>query len=499
MGIPWGNFFRIRWVFSVLAAAVAGCLVAFPPVGGPSGGVAAGPELIVQLDPRADAGQVRELIDRAGGRVTRDLHLINGLGVRLDRQAASRLARHRGVRFVSPNATVAPTSDLSRLETAFNQSIRSPQLWRRSPRSGSVGAGVGVAVIDTGIDRDLPDFRVSQRDSRSRVVASIVVNPDARSAGDRHGHGTHVAGIIGGNGAARPARDPLHGRYVGVAPGADLISIKASDDEGNATTLDVIEGLQFAVDHKEEFNIRVANLSLSEDTPQPYKTNPLNAAVEQAWNAGIVVVAAAGNRGTAPDAVDYAPGNDPFVITVGASDDRATVSRRDDVAAGWSSAGTTRDGHAKPDLLAPGAHITSTLAAGSAITSMCSSCVTANEYFRMGGTSMAAAVASGAVALMLGSDPELRPNEVKSAIRSNLWNVGGRELPMRESSAGSLLDVLAADHARAPERREPNSFEPNQLLDAGTGLIDYARSSWSRSSWSRSSWSRSSWSASFAK
>jgi serine protease AprX len=121
--------------------------------------------------------------------------------------------------------------------------------------------------------------------------------------------------------------------------------------------------------------------------------------------------------------------------------------------------------------------------------------VVGGGYFRMGGSSMASAVVSGAVALMLENDPSLTPNGAKSAIRSNLRNAPG---------AGSVLDVFAADRASTRELNEPNSFEPNKLLDPATGLIDYARSSWSRSSWSRSSWSRSSWSrsswsASFAK
>jgi serine protease AprX len=488
MGVPCGDFFRIRWAKPATAATATAAvlaLLALPAVQPPSAGRQGGRvELIVQLQPNASAGELRALVRRAGGRVTRDLHLINGLGVRLEAGAAHELARHPGVLSVSPNTAVAPTAtDISRLATAYNQSIRSTTVWNAGgPKRSSVGAGVGVAVIDTGIQGDLPDFRISQADSSSRVIDSAVVNPNATNAADQYGHGTHVAGIIAGNGTARPASDPLYGRYVGVAPGADLISIKASDDEGNATTIDVIDGLQYAVDHKDDLHIRVANLSLSEDRPQSYETSPLNAAVEQAWNAGIVVVAAAGNRGNAADAVHYAPGNDPFVITVGGVDDRGTANHKDDVAASWSSAGVTQDGHVKPDLLAPGAHITSTLSARSAITSMCSSCIVDDQYFRMGGTSMATAVASGAVALMLENDSGLTPNEVKSAIKSNLRKVQG---------VGSELDALAADRARAMETKGPNSYEPNQFLDAVTGAIDYTRSSWSRSSWSRSSWSAS--------
>jgi serine protease AprX len=494
MGTPCGNFFRIRW--SIVAAVVMVTLPAAlaQPAVQPSKADGSGSraELIVQLESNANADAVRDFVRRADGRVTRDLHLIDGLGVEADAEVAHRLARLTGVRSVVGNAPIAPAAvDTSQLSTTYNQTVRSASVWNAfGPRRSSAGAGVGVAVIDTGIEGDLPDFRVSQSDSRSRVINSAVVNPDATSAGDEYGHGTHVAGIIAGNGTARAASDPLYGKYIGVAPAANLISVKVSDDEGNATTIDVIDGLQYAVDHREELNVRVANLSLSEDRPQEYRTSPLDAAVEQAWKAGIVVVAAAGNRGTAPDAAHYAPGNDPFAITVGASDDRGTASLRDDVAAAWSSTGTTQDGHTKPDLLAPGAHITSTLSEGSAITSMCASCVVSDHYFRMGGTSMAAAVASGALALMLENDPSLTPNQAKSAIKTNLRNVRG---------AGSVLDVAAAGLANSRDKQQPNDFEPNLLLDSATGRIDYARSRWSRSRWSGSSWSRSRWSASFGK
>ena len=155
---------------------------------------------------------------------------------------------------------------------------------------------------------------------------------------------------------------------MGVAPAANLISIKASDDEGNATVLDVIAGIQFAVDHKAEYNIRVLNLSLESSATESYKTDPLDAAVEAAWFKGIFVVAAAGNRGPGGDAVSHAPGNDPYVVTVGAVDDKGTKEIADDEPTSWSSRGTTQDGFAKPDIYAPGAKIVSNLAPGSKYT-----------------------------------------------------------------------------------------------------------------------------------
>src|SRR5213078_2063292 len=135
------------------------------------------------------------------------------------------------------------------------------------------------------------------------------------------------------------AGDPLRGVYIGVAPDANLISIKASDDTGQSSVLDVIYALQFAVDHKADYNIRVVNLSLDSTTAQSYKVDPLDAAAEAAWFKGIVVVAAAGNRGTDADAVNYAPANDPYVISVGAVDDQGTKNTLDDSLANWSSRG----------------------------------------------------------------------------------------------------------------------------------------------------------------
>jgi serine protease AprX len=442
-------------------------------------------DVIVQLERGTSAAHGAALVRNAGGEVTRDLHIINGFGAELTAKAAAALAGKPGVRSVSLNGAVEPSAvDTSRLLTAYNQSIRATRVWNAD--RGTIGDGVGVAVVDTGIQGDLPDFRVSQSDSTSRVIVDAVVNPDATTAGDKYGHGTHVAGLIAGNGLNRSTSDSLYGDYIGVAPGADLINVKASDDEGNASTLDVIDGLQFVVDHQDDYNIRVVNLSLNEATPSSYRTNPLNAAVEQAWNAGIVVVAAAGNRGTASDAVHYAPGNDPFVITVGGVDDQNTADIGDDTAASWSSTGTTRDGHAKPDFLAPGARMVSTLARGSEITRMCSSCIVSSRYFRMGGTSMATGVASGAVALIVAKRPNLTPNQVKSALKNNLRQVPG---------VGMELD-MSAILAYGDELDSPNSYRPNTYLNSSTGAIDYSRSSWSRSSWSRSSWSRSSWSRS---
>ena len=445
-------------------------------------------EAIVQLDRGTTPEAGKQLVAELAGRTTDELPIINGLVAHMSASAAAKLAGKQGIRAVSLNAAVKKTSlvggiDTSLLQTSYPDSVQAPKAW-----SSATGKGVGVAVVDTGIAGTLPDFRTSQSDSTSRVVATASTNPYATSDNDSYGHGTHVAGIIAGNGGNRPSSDPLDGDYVGVAPDANLISVKVADEKGDATVLDAIYGLQFVVDYKSTYNIRVVNLSLESSDPQSYKTDPLDAAAEAAWFNGIVVVAAAGNRGTDADAVDYAPGNDPYVISVGGVDDQGTKNTLDDSIASWSSRGTTQDGFAKPDVLAPGAHIVSDLAPNSAFTTLCPTCIVGGQYIRAGGTSMAAPMVSGAVADMLQVRSNLTPDQVKAAIVG-----GGRKVGGTSTSEVSANDLV---YGGIPSTNPNQGLTPNNMIKASTGQIDYSRSTWSRSTWSRSTWSRSTWSRS---
>jgi len=448
-------------------------------------------EVIAQFQPGVGKAAASQLVRENGGRITAEIGLINGLAAKIRAGDAARLARNPGLHAVSLNARVAGsgiTPNGSELEvapkelaTSFNQAVRSPNVWYGGSNQAT-GKGVGVAVVDTGIQGDLPDFQGP--DGASRVVAAVNTNPDVTNYGDGFGHGTHVAGLIAGNGEHREGE--LQGNYLGVAPDANLISVKISDDAGESTVLDAIIGLQFVVDHKDQFNIRVANLSLNSTLPESYRTDPLAAAAEQAWFNGIVVVAAAGNRGADADAVHYAPGNDPYVITVGASDDNGTKGIEDDALASWSSRGETQDGYSKPDLLAPGAHIVSTVPEGSAIAAECAECLRAGHYFQMGGTSMASAVASGIAALILEENPSWTPNEVKGAMENRLRNVPG---------VGG--QALADKAVEAPSRALSSnaSLTPSDLIDASTGNLAFDRLRWSRLRWSQvDSADRAAWS-----
>jgi serine protease AprX len=469
---------------AALRLAVLAALLAAFPVPARAGAPAA--THIVRLQDGVSPAAGRAAVRAAHGRVTGSLPIIRGLAVQLPAGAVAVLGRDARIASVSVNARVRSQDtgvDSSSLATSYPYSAYVPMTW-----PSATGDGVGVAVIDTGIDGALPDF--SDADGASRVVASVVTNPDATTADDTYGHGTHVAGIIAGDGTRRAADDPAFGKYIGVAPGADLVSIKASDDAGGGTILDVIYGLQFVVDHRDDYNIRVVNLSLSSTTQESYETDPLDAAVEAAYFNGILVVAAAGNRGSAADAVQYAPGNDPFVLSVGAVDDQGTRSRYDDTPASWSSSGVTQDGFAKPELLAPGAHIVSTLAPGSAFAGLCPSCVVDGDYIRIGGTSMAAPVVAGVAALIYERHPNWTPDQVKSTLIATGRDVRGR---VDEVNAyGAVLRSSPSSGANA-------DIAANDLVNAADGSIDYARSSWGRSSWGAApetlsaDWARSSW------
>jgi len=478
----------MRLTIKTLVAAAAATLGLAAPA------PAASSEHIVRFDDGLSPAAQQAVVQGAGGKVTRDLHIIDGVGARLSDAAARRLAADSRVASIVADSPVQLSStviDSSVLGTAFNASMRTDKLWTL----GGTGKGVTVAVVDTGIAGNLPDFQVSRTDTTSRVIASVVTNPEATTATDTFGHGTHVAGLIAGNGSNRSPDDPQYGKYAGTAPDANLVSIKVSDDAGQTSVLDVIYGVQFAVDHKSEYGIRVLNLSLNSTTAMSYKEDPLDAAVEQAWFKGIAVVTAAGNRGaSAPDAVSYAPANDPYVITVGAANDMGTKLIQDDVRASWSSQGRTQDGVAKPDVAAPGAGLVAPLAPNSAFAAQCPTCVVGGSYLRIGGTSMAAAVTSGAVAELLQLHPNWTPDMVKAALVKTAREVAG---------AGRIVNAASADRAfvNDPLLQPANQgLTPNPIVNPVTGEIDFTRASWSRASWStaadllRASWSRASWS-----
>jgi serine protease AprX len=312
---------------------------------------------------------------------------------------------------------------------------------------GYYGNGIGIAVIDSGIRVNHPDLQnLSTGYSRVVYSQSFVNGLDAN---DQYGHGTHVAGLLAGNGQASA------GWMRGIAQKANLINLRVLDANGAGTDSQVIAAIQQAVKLKSTYNIRVMNISLGRPVAESYTLDPLCQAVEQAWKAGIVVVVAAGNGGhnstTSGYATITAPGNDPYVVTVGATSTHGTDATADDTITSYSSKGPTVLDHVvKPDLIAPGNRLVSLIANGSTLDtanpadevppSEYGSYSSTSSYFRLSGTSMATPLVSGTVALMLQRLPSLTPDQVKIRLMKTATKVYPA-YTSATSSAGSYYSL----------------------------------------------------------
>ena len=299
--------------------------------------------------------------------------------------------------------------------------------------AGFNGAGIGVAVIDSGINDSHPDLWNSTQ-TASRVVyhQDFTGTATTNSSGANHdlyGHGTHVAGIIGGNGYLSG------GSYAGVAPGVSLIDLRALDVNGSGSDSTVIAAIQEAIALQKTYNIRVINLSLGRGIPASYTQDPLCQAVEAAWKSGIVVVVAAGNfgrlsvNGSNGFGTITAPGNDPLVLTVGATKSNGSASPSAETKASYSSKGpTTYDHVVKPDIMAPGNDIVSLSAPGTTLEAaypaeLVNGTDGKADYFTLSGTSMATPAVVGAAALLLQEQPTLTPDQVKARLMKTAYKM----------------------------------------------------------------------------
>jgi serine protease AprX len=379
--------------------------------------------VIVQFAGPADDSQ-EATIRRLGGTPQAELPLIEGKLVSIPANALNGLANNPNVVYISPDRQVEATLDYA--NTTVNAEYALQYGWD--------GTGVGVAVIDSGIlqENDLQST-ATNASNVSRVVYNQSFVPKVTSTADQYGHGTHVAGIIGGNGSESTGSNYFK-TFRGMAPNVNLINLRALDSNGAGTDSSVINAINAAIQLKNKYNIRVINLSLGRPVYESYTIDPLCQAVERAWNAGIVVVVAAGNQGRNATTNGYAtitaPGNDPLVITVGAMKTESTPSRSDDLIASYSSKGPTLMDHVvKPDVVAPGNRIISLLASKSLISSnsnvnkipysyyqKTSNKSYSADYYRLSGTSMAAPMVSGAAALMLTKDWSLTPDTIKARL-----------------------------------------------------------------------------------
>jgi serine protease AprX len=350
----------------------------------------------------------------AGVAIGRSLPIVNGLVVDLPNVALAAIASSSSVLHVSLDRTVAGAMERTGA-TVGATAVRQD--------SGYDGTGIGVAIIDSGVTAWHDDL-ADPSGSGQRLDRFVDLVGDGTIPSDDYGHGTHVAGIIAGNGS------DSSGKRTGIAPGAHLVVYKVLDGSGSGRISDVIAALDDIVAHKDSLNIRVVNLSVATGVYESYMLDPLTLAAQRAVAAGIVVVAAAGNYGRSPNgATRYgritAPGNAPWVLTVGASSHMGTADRADDTIAPFSSRGPTAiDRAIKPDLVAPGVGIESLTDPLSSLYSSMSPyllngtiATSYKPYLSLSGTSMAAPVVSGTVALMLQANPNLTPNQVKAIVQ----------------------------------------------------------------------------------
>ncbi|HUR51519.1 MAG TPA: S8 family serine peptidase, partial [Mycobacteriales bacterium] len=418
------------------------------------------------------AGDLAGAVRAAGGEVLERLPLVGGLVARLPEGSVLPGAQLVANRPMGVSGSSEATGQASTVRSTLGL----------GPVDGE-GAGVTVAVVDTGV-ADVPDL--------AGRVSHVDVTGDG--AGDGYGHGTFVAGLVAGDGSSSG------GSYAGVAPAARVLDVRVGHADGTSDLVTVLRGLQAVADHPE---VDVVNLSLSSGSPLPYQLDPLTIALETLWARGTTVVVPAGNDGADGRGSISSPGVDPVLLTVGGLDEAGTAGHRDDSIADWSSQGPAPQGVQKPDLAAPGTHVVSTGAVGSAVWEANPASQVGAGYLTGSGTSFATAVASGATAALLSARPGLAPDQVKALLTRTAYRVGA---PQWKGGRGGL-DLASALEARVPSGRDNADAFPGDpgtwkaLVDAmlvgdeGTAARQWALLSPEARQWAAREWAGSSWGA----
>jgi len=410
--------------------------------------------------------------------------LVSGVSARLSGKAITLLAGDTRLGTITTNYKVARTS------------YSNYQLWPDAAQVSSFWSSsrtpATIAIVDSGVDATHPDLAGS-------VLTQVnFVTSGTNSDGDGRGHGTFVAGVAVGSASG----------HAGAAPAGKIVSLDVLADDGTGTLSDVLAATQWILDNKSRYGIRVANFSLNAGSGSSFMFDPLDQAVEKLWLNGVAVVVAAGNYGSTsgPSRVKYAPANDPFVITIGASDTSGTIAPSDDFAAPWTAWGYTFDGFLKPDLAAPGRVVIGAVPAGSTMALLHPErLLTEPGYMWLSGTSIAAPMVSATAAELFGADSTLTPDQVKGALMLKAAAPSGY-------SRGALgVGVLQAfNTTTANGKANPNAgLDQFVVVDSATGLATFdapawkaaaqASASWDSASWDSSSWASASWdSASWA-
>jgi serine protease AprX len=435
-------------------------------------------DVIVQGDKKgASNGLYKQLAgDNYSSSVRQQFNSIDGVQASLTGSQILALGKRSYVTSIVSNEPVASTGTIL---TTYNTQLwpwvtGAPLDWL----SGGPNAGT-IAVVDSGVQ--------SRSDFGSRLLGQVNILPQSstNSAGDGYGHGTFVSSIAAGGALG----------YAGAAPRANILSLDVMDDQGAATVSNVLKAADWILANKSTYNIKVANFSLHSASKASVLFDPLDAAVEKLWLNGVTVVAAAGNYGTSagPSGVQFAPGNDPFVITVGATDIGSSFGTSDDVAAPFSAWGYTPDGFAKPDIAAPGRYMVGAVPANATLTKLKPANVTdpVNGYMMLSGTSFSAPIVSAAAAVLAVQHPTWGPDQIKGALMVTAT-------PEPFAAKGSLgvgdVNILAAWQYSRLTPPNPNAALDKYLTTASDGTRTFNSSAWQQAALSSVAWDDAAWS-----
>jgi serine protease AprX len=488
-GIRWDDGKRIRIVAALLSALVA--IAVFVAMSASAGSDRSMASLVVSGKP-GSVESAAKAVQHLGGTVGQRISLINGFLAKVpsNRVAELRTAPSVLSAVIDRPLTLSGDSAGAGSPGASLEQVKQEIGADKLAKAGFDGSGVDIAMIDSGV---VPAPGLSQ----SKVYVGPDFSPEAADPAkrglDTYGHGTHLAGIMVGSNQADG--------FSGVAPGARLVSVKAAAADGSTNLGELLQAISWVVSHRQSdgLNIRVLNLSVGSPLSGDYTADPLAYAAEQAWKAGIAVVAAAGN-GNDVIGLDT-PAADPYVIATGATSMGASIGLGDNGVPSWSRLGTTTRA---PDVVGPGTSIVSLRDEGSFIDQNHPEGLVGKDYFKGSGTSQAAAVVSGAVGLLLDENPSLTPDQVKALFVTAAQKVPGVS-PL--SQGAGQIDVDRSVHLTVPAARQlfraaslsailqANRSQDVRVDPGGTGR-SLSASRWSASKWSASKWSASKWSAS---
>jgi hypothetical protein len=512
-GVTWGGPPRHARQLTTIATAVFVAAGTMAPGTALAAADAAPVSVIVQEFPGAGNAPERTVV-ALGGTVEEPLGIIDGFSATVPADRVGALRAAPGVRSVTEDAAIelldAETEAVNSLPSSMysinHEVIGASGMWDK----GFTGKGVDVALIDSGV------VPVDGLRGSSKVFYGPDLSFEAQLCDetgcvdspvhdlDTYGHGTHMAGIIAGRDDATPS--PVSSEdtsnFKGVAPDARIVSIKVADAFGMTDVSQVIAAIDWVVQNRNKggLNIRVLNLSFGTDGVQDYQLDPLTYAAEVAWHSGIVVVVAAGNGGYGTDKLNN-PAYDPYVIAVGGVDGKGTHGIGDDVIPTWSSTG---DAGRSPDLVAPGASIASLRNPGSYLDDSYPNARNGERFFRGSGTSQAAAVVSGAAALLVQQRPGITPDQVKALLVGT-----AKELPKADAIAqgNGLVDLKKARQAKTPDAVQtwPRATGLGSLDESrGSGLVelegtalegefDVRGTAWDAQVWSRAAAAGTTW------